>query len=79
MDLEQKPILSQGPHDGGVDRSVKLIGVDKVEEMLGVSRMTLWRWAQREDLNFPKPIKIAKRRFWYLEELVAWLDARPRG
>jgi hypothetical protein len=32
-------------------------------------------WIERrlnDDSEFPKPLYIAKRRFWYLNDLVAW-------
>lgn len=42
----------------------------------GVADMTLWRWVNDPDLNFPKPLYIAKRRYWKEAEILAWLDAR---
>jgi len=45
-----------------------LIPARTVREILGnVSDMTIWRWLHDEhykDLNFPKPITIATRRYW---------------
>ncbi len=42
----------------------------------GVSDMSLWRWLQNSDLNFPKPIYIGKRRYWKEAEIVGWLEAQ---
>lgn len=42
----------------------------------GISDMTLWRWENSADLNFPKPVYIARRRYWRETEILAWLDAR---
>ena len=41
-----------------------------------VSEMTIHRWLNRADLNFPKPIYIGRRRYWREAEIVAWLDAQ---
>jgi len=37
--------------------------------------MSLWRWLNDPAMNFPRPIYIAKRRYWREAEIVAWLDA----
>lgn len=42
----------------------------------GISLPTLDRWQAREDLGFPRPIKIGQRRFWREAELTAWLASR---
>jgi len=42
----------------------------------GVSDMTLWRWLNDPALNFPKPIYIARRRYWREADVSAWLDAQ---
>lgn len=42
----------------------------------GVSDMSLWRWLNNPELNFPKPIKIGARRYWREADIVAWLDGR---
>lgn len=38
----------------------------------GMSDMALWRWLNDEDLGFPQPLVINKRRFWNAAELTAW-------
>jgi hypothetical protein len=55
-----------------MDNDDTLIGSAKVKKRYGgVSSM----WIERRlasDPNFPRPIYIAKRRFWRLGDLVAW-------
>lgn len=55
----------------------KLITAATVRELCGgVTDMTIWRWVQRSDLDFPKPLKIGRRNYWREAEILAWLDAR---
>ncbi len=55
----------------------KLITAAAVRNALGgVSDMTLWRWNKDPALNFPRPIRIQKRRYWREAEIAAWLDQR---
>jgi predicted DNA-binding transcriptional regulator AlpA len=42
----------------------------------GISDMSLWRWLDNPELNFPRPIYIGRRRFWREAEIFAWLEAR---
>lgn len=44
----------------------------------GISDMTLWRWVNDPDLNFPKPVYVRRRRLFKEEELEAWLEQRQR-
>ena len=41
-----------------------------------VSDMALWRWLQDDDLGFPKPFRINRRRFWKASDLTAWERTR---
>lgn len=55
----------------------KLIKAETVRELCGgVSDMTLWRWLADRALNFPKPIYIARRRYFREAEILEWIDAR---
>jgi predicted DNA-binding transcriptional regulator AlpA len=38
----------------------------------GMSDMALWRWLSNDELGFPKPIRINRRRFWKESDLTAW-------
>ena len=42
----------------------------------GISDMTLWRWINDEELGFPTPLVISKRRFWRESDLTAWERTR---
>jgi len=42
----------------------------------GISDMTLWRWLDNPELDFPRPVYIGRRRFWREAEIIAWLEAR---
>ncbi|AJE47171.1 helix-turn-helix transcriptional regulator [Celeribacter indicus] len=42
----------------------------------GVSNMTIHRWLNRDDFNFPKPIRIGNRRYWKEADIIAWLEAQ---
>jgi len=53
------------------------ISAGTVQEMCGgVSAMTLHRWLNNRDLDFPKPQYIGRRRYWREADIIAWLDAR---
>jgi len=55
--------------------SNKLICAAPLRKLLGgISDMTLWRWLDRKDLNFPRPIMISKRRYWKQSEIDIWLE-----
>jgi predicted DNA-binding transcriptional regulator AlpA len=43
-----------------------------------ISEMTTWRWLNRPELNFPKPVKIGKRNYWDASELEAWINSRKQ-
>lgn len=45
----------------------------------GRSDMTLWRWLADDELGFPKPIRIQRRRFWRLSELQEWETRQARS
>lgn len=42
----------------------------------GISDMSLWRWLNSPELGFPKPIYIARRRFFREAEVLAWIEAQ---
>lgn len=54
-----------------------LIPANRVREIFGnISEMTLWRWLAAEDMNFPRPIVISRRRYWREDEIEEWIAAR---
>ena len=42
----------------------------------GVSDMALWRWLQDQQLGFPKPFRVNRRRFWKVSDLADWERTR---
>jgi len=53
-----------------------LIDVNEVQAIFGVSKMTIWRWCSHDQLGFPRPVRIQRRRYWKEAEVVAWLRER---
>jgi predicted DNA-binding transcriptional regulator AlpA len=42
-----------------------------------ISDMSLWRWLDDAELNFPKPaMRIRDRRYWLETDLLAWEQSR---
>jgi predicted DNA-binding transcriptional regulator AlpA len=50
----------------------------QVYERFSVSDMTLWRWLNDPDLDFPRPIVINHRRYFRLNEIEQW-ERRQAG
>jgi predicted DNA-binding transcriptional regulator AlpA len=57
----------------------KLLPGKKVRERYGVSDQTIWRWLHDPKSGFPKPVRIQGRRYWRLEQLLAFEAARSEG
>lgn len=57
---------------------MKVIRFPTVHEMIGVSKVTLWRWER--DGKFPKRVRLGCGSVGWIEKEVAdWLATRPRG
>lgn len=55
----------------------KLISANAVREICGgISDMSLWRWLNNPELNFPAPIYIGPRRYWREADISAWIEGR---
>lgn len=50
----------------------------KVRARYGVTDMTLHRWLNRPEMEFPRPHYFGRLRYWRLAELEAWEQAQPR-
>lgn len=50
----------------------------QVQKRYQISEMTLWRWQRNEDLNFPKPMRVGKRKYYKEEDLTAWERERAK-
>jgi len=61
----------------------KLLKVGEVSEWLNVSRSTIYKWVNEGE--FPEPVVLGqddgKRSAsrWKEDEVIDWLDSRPRG
>lgn len=44
----------------------------------GISRVTLWKWARDPGMGFPTPIILRGRRYWRLDDLIAFEAKAPR-
>jgi prophage regulatory protein len=57
---------------------VRLIGIDEVLDLVGVSRSTLWRMVRAGE--FPRRVEMSPgRRGHVYEDVMAWIEARARG
>lgn len=45
----------------------------------GVTTMTLWRWLNNDNVNFPKPIYINRRRYFRISDVLEWESKREKG
>lgn len=53
----------------------KRIQAAAVRRLIGdISDMTLWRYLNRPDMAFPRPIYIGRRRYWREVDILEWLD-----
>ena len=48
----------------------------RVRGRYGVSDMSLWRWLHDDEMGFPKPTVINRRRYWRVADLIAWERSR---
>jgi predicted DNA-binding transcriptional regulator AlpA len=48
----------------------------RVQERYQVSAMTVSRWEKDPRLHFPEPVRINRRKYWRLADLLAWERAR---
>lgn len=60
------------------NKSHQLISIVELRELFSVTDMTISRWLKNDTLSFPKPIRIATRRYWYEAEVNEWIADRPR-
>ena len=65
----------KGSHTVMKDKSKRLLPDSKVCERYGVVPYTLWRWDHDPDSDFPKPVRIHKRKYRVEDELGEF-DAR---
>jgi predicted DNA-binding transcriptional regulator AlpA len=75
----QQLLASTGPHQRHGDRSsgdddaTRYLTGPQVCARYGITDMSLWRWLNDAEINFPQPtLRIRDRRFWLEAELIAW-------
>lgn len=56
---------------------MQLVNSKTVMERLGqISRVTLWRYQNDPELEFPQPVVLRKRRYWREDDLTKWVASR---
>jgi len=59
-----------------IDKPVRMLRLDSVKAITGLSRDSLYRLAREGE--FPKPRKLAGRASgWRSDEVQEWIDSRP--
>ncbi len=59
---------------------MKIIRIRELVAMLGVSRVTLYRWDRERNNGFPTRIRLGAGIVGYVEsEIQEWIASRPRG
>ena len=61
-------------HDHSPHRRIQAASVRQM--CGGISDMTLWRWLDNPEMDFPRPIYIGRRRFWRESDVIQWLNAQ---
>lgn len=72
--MERKKTLAALQKAADADREY-LTGAE-LRRRYGVTEMTIWRWLHDERMNFPRPLVIARRRYFRLADIVAWEAGR---
>lgn len=58
------------------NRERKLLTGPNLNRRHGVSSMTTWRRRQDPRLNFPKPVVVNGRNYWWEDEIESWERAQ---
>ena len=67
-----------GNNQKGTIMSVKILRRTEVEQIVGLSRSTLY--AMMAENTFPKPIKLGKRAIGWPDNVIAnWIEQRSSG
>lgn len=61
----------------GSSHNVFLTG-PQVLARYSITEMTLWRWLKDQRVGFPQPMVVNRRRFFCLDDLIAWEKAHMR-
>ena len=58
--------------------SRRLLNLAKTADKVGSSTATIRRWSQNPITGFPEPVNIHNKLFWFEDEVLAWIESRPR-
>jgi predicted DNA-binding transcriptional regulator AlpA len=62
-----------------MDDPIRYISAAETCRRVGnITTVTLWRWLKNEDLKFPRPSVINKRRYFDEAEIARWVAERRR-
>jgi predicted DNA-binding transcriptional regulator AlpA len=62
------------------DDQLQLLTTRELMGLLRLSRVGIWRIANRPDAGFPRAVVLGhNQKRWRRREVDAWLDARPRS
>jgi predicted DNA-binding transcriptional regulator AlpA len=61
------------------DHAESLLTGPKLRARYGIADMTLWRWTNDRELEFPQPLKINRRNYWRLDDVERWERQRARA
>jgi predicted DNA-binding transcriptional regulator AlpA len=68
--LPHKPLVASTDLDA-------LMSVRQVCQFFGgVSKMSLWRWAQNPTSGFPPPFKVGQKNYWVRRDILAFRDSQ---
>jgi predicted DNA-binding transcriptional regulator AlpA len=71
-----QPLALGGALEVTASSANNLLPARKVWERYGVTDRTLDRWLEREELRFPRPVVVNRRRYFREKELAAWEQER---
>jgi len=58
---------------------MKVIRLNELVEVLGVSKVTIWRW-RKSDQGFPQPVLMGPKLIgWNEAEIQSWLNSSKGG
>lgn len=54
------------------------VNATRVRTICGdVADITIWRWLNDPNSDFPKPVRHNGRRYWRLGDVLNWWESRP--
>lgn len=57
----------------------QMMNINQVCEACGtVTRMTIHRWLRSEQLGFPAPTYVNRRRYWRADDIAQWWASRSK-